>query len=164
MAGQSSAMIGWSWTDVSVLGSQVFGQALMDSCAGEGTLSGTQKTKKLKSLCLILDLYRPEFLLLCDASIVIWPVYSSKDSIGIQLFLMDFNLLCSRSTDTKVVRSGWQYNTQTEEGQKTLYESLETLLQKLKKLGSPFSNWLSNFLPNPFLYPLTFLTLYCHEL
>ena len=32
MAGQSSAMMGWSWTDVSVLGSQVFGQALMDSC------------------------------------------------------------------------------------------------------------------------------------
>ena len=31
MAGQRSAMIGWSWTDVSVLGSQVFGQALMDS-------------------------------------------------------------------------------------------------------------------------------------
>ena len=29
------AMIGWSWTDVSVLGSQVFGQALMDSCAGD---------------------------------------------------------------------------------------------------------------------------------
>ena len=28
----SSAMIGWSCTDVSVLGSQVFGQALMDSC------------------------------------------------------------------------------------------------------------------------------------
>ena len=32
MAGQSSAMIGWSWTYVSVLGSQVFGQALLDSC------------------------------------------------------------------------------------------------------------------------------------
>ena len=32
MAGWSSAMIGWSLTDVSVLGSQVFGQALMDSC------------------------------------------------------------------------------------------------------------------------------------
>ena len=32
MAGQSSAMICWSLTDVSVLGSQVFGQALMDSC------------------------------------------------------------------------------------------------------------------------------------
>ena len=32
MAGQSSAMTGWSWTDVSVLGSQVFVQALMDSC------------------------------------------------------------------------------------------------------------------------------------
>ena len=34
MAGQSSAMIGQSWTDVSVLGSQVFGQALLDSCEG----------------------------------------------------------------------------------------------------------------------------------
>ena len=32
MAGQSSAMFGWSWTEVSVLGSQVFGQALMESC------------------------------------------------------------------------------------------------------------------------------------
>ena len=32
MAGQSSAMIGLSWADVSVLGSQVFGQVLMDSC------------------------------------------------------------------------------------------------------------------------------------
>ena len=32
MAGQSSDMIGWSWADVSVLGSQVFRQALMDSC------------------------------------------------------------------------------------------------------------------------------------
>ena len=32
MAGQSSAIIGLSWTDVSVLGSQVFGQAWMDSC------------------------------------------------------------------------------------------------------------------------------------
>ena len=32
MAGHSSATIVWSWTDVSVLGSQAFGQALMDSC------------------------------------------------------------------------------------------------------------------------------------
>ena len=32
MAGQGSLMFGWSWTDVSVLGSQVFGQALMESC------------------------------------------------------------------------------------------------------------------------------------
>ena len=32
MAGQSYAMIGWSWTEVSVLGSQVFEQALMESC------------------------------------------------------------------------------------------------------------------------------------
>ena len=32
MAGQSSAMVGKNWTDVSVLGSQVFGQALIDSC------------------------------------------------------------------------------------------------------------------------------------
>ena len=33
MAGQSSAMFGWSWSEVSVLGSQVFGQALLESCA-----------------------------------------------------------------------------------------------------------------------------------
>ena len=33
MAGQSSAMFGWRWGKVSVLGSQVFGQALMESCA-----------------------------------------------------------------------------------------------------------------------------------
>ena len=32
MPGQSSAMFGWSWTDVSVLGSQVFVQALMEGC------------------------------------------------------------------------------------------------------------------------------------
>ena len=32
MAGKRSAMIGRSWTDMSVLGSQVFGQALMDTC------------------------------------------------------------------------------------------------------------------------------------
>ena len=32
MAGQSSAMFGWRWTEVSVLGSQVFGQAVMKSC------------------------------------------------------------------------------------------------------------------------------------
>ena len=34
MAGQSSAMFGWSWTDMSVFGSLVFGQALMESCGG----------------------------------------------------------------------------------------------------------------------------------
>ena len=32
MAGQGSLMFGWSLTDVSVLGSEVFGKALMDSC------------------------------------------------------------------------------------------------------------------------------------
>ena len=32
MAGQSSAKFGKSWTAVSVLGSRVFGQALMESC------------------------------------------------------------------------------------------------------------------------------------
>ena len=32
MAGQSCAMCGWCCTEVSVLGSQVFGKALMDSC------------------------------------------------------------------------------------------------------------------------------------
>ena len=31
MAGQGSVEFGWSWTEVSVLGSQVFGQALMES-------------------------------------------------------------------------------------------------------------------------------------
>ena len=31
MAGQSSAIFGWSWTEVSLLDSQVLGQALMDS-------------------------------------------------------------------------------------------------------------------------------------
>ena len=35
MAGQSSVMFGLSWTEVSVLGSQVFGQASMDSCDQE---------------------------------------------------------------------------------------------------------------------------------
>ena len=32
MAGQSSAVFGWSWTEVSVLGSQVFGRVSMESC------------------------------------------------------------------------------------------------------------------------------------
>ena len=32
MAGQSSAMFVWSWTEVSVLGSQVYGRGLMESC------------------------------------------------------------------------------------------------------------------------------------
>ena len=51
MAGQSSAMIGWSWTDVSVLGSQVFGQALMDSCGGSLTVKKlTGAEKKVKNI------------------------------------------------------------------------------------------------------------------
>ena len=32
MAGHSSVMLGVSWTDLSVLGSQLFGQALAESC------------------------------------------------------------------------------------------------------------------------------------
>ena len=32
MARQSFALFGWSWTGVSVLGSQVFGRASMESC------------------------------------------------------------------------------------------------------------------------------------
>ena len=32
MAGHNYAMFGWSWTEASVLGSQVFGRALMKSC------------------------------------------------------------------------------------------------------------------------------------
>ena len=31
MAGQSFAIFEWSWTEVNVLGSQLFGQALMES-------------------------------------------------------------------------------------------------------------------------------------
>ena len=38
MAGQSFAMFGLSWTDVSVLRSQTFGQASMESCVGEGSV------------------------------------------------------------------------------------------------------------------------------
>ena len=33
MAGHSSEMLAWRWTDLSVLGSQLFGQASVDSCA-----------------------------------------------------------------------------------------------------------------------------------
>ena len=32
MAGQSSAVFSWSWTEVNVLGSQVVGKAFMESC------------------------------------------------------------------------------------------------------------------------------------
>ena len=32
MAGHSSVMFGWSWTEVSVLGSQIFGQVSMKGC------------------------------------------------------------------------------------------------------------------------------------
>ena len=34
MAGQRYDMFDWIWTEVSVLGSQVFGQTLMESCVG----------------------------------------------------------------------------------------------------------------------------------
>ena len=33
MAGHSSVMLEWNWTDLSVLGSQVFSQSLVESCA-----------------------------------------------------------------------------------------------------------------------------------
>ena len=36
MLGYSSVMFGWSWTEVSVLGSQVFGQASVDSWDNHG--------------------------------------------------------------------------------------------------------------------------------
>ena len=48
MAGQSSAMIGWSWTEVSVLGSQVFGQAFIKSC-------GREHASNFRIFFLILD-------------------------------------------------------------------------------------------------------------
>ena len=33
MVGHSSVLLGWSWTDLSVLGSQLFEQASAESCA-----------------------------------------------------------------------------------------------------------------------------------
>ena len=44
MDGQSSTMFGWCWTDVTVLGSQVFGQALMESCEGQPKSQRTIKS------------------------------------------------------------------------------------------------------------------------
>ena len=41
MTGQSYVMFGWSWTEVSVLSSQVFGQASLEGCAMQP--SATQK-------------------------------------------------------------------------------------------------------------------------
>ena len=38
MVGFSLVMFGWSWTEVGVLGSQVFGQALVESCVGGGSV------------------------------------------------------------------------------------------------------------------------------
>ena len=32
MAGHNSVMFGWGWNEASVLGSQIFGQALVESC------------------------------------------------------------------------------------------------------------------------------------
>ena len=32
MAGHSAVMFGWSWTNISVSGSQLFGQASAESC------------------------------------------------------------------------------------------------------------------------------------
>ena len=37
MAAPSLVMFEWSWTEVNVLGSQVFGHALMESCEVEQT-------------------------------------------------------------------------------------------------------------------------------
>ena len=34
MAGYSLVMLGWTWTDLSILGSQLFGQASAESCDG----------------------------------------------------------------------------------------------------------------------------------
>ena len=36
MTGNSPVMFEWSWTEVSVSGSQVFGQASMEGCPGPG--------------------------------------------------------------------------------------------------------------------------------
>ena len=50
MAGQSSAMFTWSWTEASVSGSQVFGRALMASC--ECTVSRDFCIVKLNTIYL----------------------------------------------------------------------------------------------------------------
>ena len=60
MAGQSSAMFGWSWTEVSVLGSQVFTQSLMESCENilrTSTQRGPHcKSSNLDTKCMFMYL------------------------------------------------------------------------------------------------------------
>ena len=42
MSGKSFVVFGRSWSDVSVLGDQVFGQASMESCEGVGGEFGVE--------------------------------------------------------------------------------------------------------------------------
>ena len=51
MAEQSFAIIGWSLNDLSGLGSQVFKQALMDSCSIQRVKKQTNKKGLLVYLC-----------------------------------------------------------------------------------------------------------------
>ena len=69
MAGQSFVMFRWSWTEVSVLGSRVFGQALMESCASFLTVR-QQKNQLLIKYCL--------FCLVKLNNIFYWPLSSLK--------------------------------------------------------------------------------------
>ena len=58
MAGQSSVMFGGSLNEVSVLGSQVFGQASMDGCAVQpsGVSTCTAVIQPAEKVCFSLDL------------------------------------------------------------------------------------------------------------
>ena len=46
MARHSFVVLGWSWTELSVLGSQVFGQAMLESC-GIDALSEEKKSESV---------------------------------------------------------------------------------------------------------------------
>ena len=54
MAGQSFAMFGLSWTEVSVLGSQEFGQASIESCDGLVSLNSSKYAFKLDGAALLM--------------------------------------------------------------------------------------------------------------
>ena len=65
MAAQSSAMFGWSWSEVSVLGSQLFGRALMQSC-------GLLTNQLAKSVHLFTKLQRVYMCLLANRLTCKW--------------------------------------------------------------------------------------------
>ena len=76
MAGRSFAIIGWIWTDVSVLGSHVFGQALMDSCGIHSEYLGIKvfldKTVTTSAMFLRLQMYNTLCLKVSKKILLIW--------------------------------------------------------------------------------------------